>query len=116
AKMETDLPGYKSKDEGLEGIRNDIDRRRFRPLAEFETVGWSDCGCGADWVGGVVLDPFAGSGTALRVARRLGRRFIGIEISPEYAKMARQRVRADKYQEPPGGVPTLSEAFEDVRE
>ncbi len=59
----------------------------------FETVGWSDCGCKADWVGGVVLDPFAGSGTALRVARRLGRRFVGIEINPEYADMARQRVR-----------------------
>lgn len=40
-----------------------------------------------------MLDPFAGSGTALRVARKLGRRFIGIEINPEYAAMARQRVR-----------------------
>ena len=97
--------------------KNDLKRgMRYDKVcnAEYVTVGWSDCGCGADWGGGIVLDPFAGSGTALRVARRLRRRFIGIEISPEYVEMARQRVRADKYQEPPKGVPTLTEAFEDV--
>ena len=59
-------------------------------------------------VDGVVLDPFAGSGTALRVARKLGRSFIGIEINPEYAKMCEARVRGDKYTPPPEGVPTLS--------
>ncbi len=42
---------------------------------------------------GVVLDPFAGSGTALRVALELGRRAVGIEINPEYAAMARERCR-----------------------
>jgi len=61
---------------------------------------------------GVVLDPFAGSGTALRVARKLGRRFIGIEINPEYAAMCERRVRADKYQAPPDGVPTLTELLD----
>lgn len=35
-------------------------------------------------VGGVVLDPFAGSGTTLAVAKRLGRRFVGVELNPEY--------------------------------
>ena len=59
-------------------------------------------------VDGVVLDPFAGSGTALRVARKLGRSFIGIEINPEYAKMCESRVRGDKYTPPPEGVPILS--------
>ena len=42
--------------------------------------------------GGVVLDPFVGSGTTAIVARELGRRFIGIELNPEYADMARRRV------------------------
>jgi len=42
--------------------------------------------------GGVVLDPFVGSGTTAIVARELGRRFIGIELNPEYADMARHRV------------------------
>jgi len=59
-------------------------------------------------VDGVVLDPFAGSGTALRVARKLGRSFIGIEINPEYAAMCEARVRGDKYTPPPEGVPKLS--------
>ena len=41
--------------------------------------------------GGVVLDPFAGSGTTLAVARALGRRSIGIELKPEYVELAWQR-------------------------
>ena len=49
------------------------------------------------------MDPFGGSGTVGRVARRLGRRFILIEIKPEYADMARQRVRG-KYKPAPEGV------------
>lgn len=42
--------------------------------------------------GGVVLDPFAGSGTTGIVARRNERGFIGIEINPDYCKMARRRI------------------------
>ena len=41
--------------------------------------------------GGVVLDPFCGTGTALLVARELGRRAIGIDISEEYLALARRR-------------------------
>lgn len=40
---------------------------------------------------GIVLDPFCGTGTTLRVAKQLQRRSIGIEISPTYAELARQR-------------------------
>jgi len=40
---------------------------------------------------GVVLDPFVGTGTTAAVAMQLGRRAIGIDISPEYAEIARQR-------------------------
>lgn len=42
--------------------------------------------------GGVVLDPFAGSGTTLAVAKRLRRRWLGCELSAAYAKSARQRI------------------------
>jgi len=40
----------------------------------------------------VVLDPFAGAGTALRVAKSLHRRFVGVEMSEEYCEIARQRI------------------------
>src|SRR4051812_17705224 len=42
--------------------------------------------------GDLVLDPFAGSGTTLAVARRLGRRYLGIELSAEYAERIRARL------------------------
>lgn len=42
--------------------------------------------------GDTVLDPFAGSGTTLVVASRLGRRALGAEISPDYVKIAKKRL------------------------
>jgi len=46
--------------------------------------------------GGVVLDPFCGSGTTGLVALRHQRNFIGIEINPEYADMAKRRIEGDQ--------------------
>jgi DNA modification methylase len=45
--------------------------------------------------GGMVLDPFLGSGTTGLVADRLGRNCIGIELNPAYAAMAERRIRGD---------------------
>lgn len=59
--------------------------------AERETVGWSDCGHDT-WRQGVVLDPFAGSGTTLRIATGHGRDAIGIDLDARNADLARQRV------------------------
>ena len=42
----------------------------------------------------VVLDPFFGSGTTGAVAKRLGRRFIGIERDPNYVRLAQARIDA----------------------
>ncbi len=54
---------------------------------------WSDCGCGEPFVGGIVLDPFAGSGTTCEVAYHLGRTAIGIDASAKYLDMAIERVK-----------------------
>jgi site-specific DNA-methyltransferase (adenine-specific) len=42
--------------------------------------------------GDIVLDPFSGSGTTAKVARLLGRKYIGLEISEEYCEIARKRL------------------------
>jgi DNA modification methylase len=47
------------------------------------------CGCPE---GGVVLDPFVGSGTTAIVARKNNRHFVGCELNPEYVKMSRRRL------------------------
>jgi len=44
--------------------------------------------------GDVVLDPFFGTGTTGAVAKRLGRRWIGIEREPRYIRVARERIAA----------------------
>jgi site-specific DNA-methyltransferase (adenine-specific) len=44
--------------------------------------------------GDIVLDPFSGSGTTLAVAKKLGRRWLGFELSPEYAKQGTSRLRS----------------------
>lgn len=43
--------------------------------------------------GGIVLDPFSGSGTTALVACKLNRRFIGIELNPRYVRMSEERVQ-----------------------
>ena len=56
------------------------------------TTGWSECGCEAPRRPGIVLDPFAGSGTTLAVATGLGRDAIGIDLDERNADLARERV------------------------
>lgn len=48
--------------------------------------------------GGVVLDPFLGSGTVGAVAKRLLRQCVGIEMNPAYAEMAMRRIRVEGVQ------------------
>jgi hypothetical protein len=57
-----------------------------------ETVGWTDCGHGDAWRPGIVLDPFAGSGTTLAVATGHGRTAIGIDLDRRNTDLARDRV------------------------
>ena len=58
-----------------------------------ETLGWTDCQCTTpDYRPGVVLDPFAGSGTTLAVATGHGRRSIGIDLDDRNVDLARDRI------------------------
>jgi DNA modification methylase len=51
------------------------------------------CGCGTPTVRGIVLDPFFGAGTVGLVAEEHGRDWIGIEINPDYADLAWNRIK-----------------------
>ncbi len=55
-------------------------------LAEDHILSWSN-------EGDTVLDPMCGSGTTLKMAQKNNRNFIGIEISPDYCKIAEQRLK-----------------------
>jgi site-specific DNA-methyltransferase (adenine-specific) len=55
--------------------------------------------------GDLVLDPFAGSGTTLVVAKKLGRRWLGFELSTEYAASLRHRIRRVTVGDPLEGAP-----------
>ncbi len=57
-------------------------------LAKDHILSWSN-------QGDVVLDPMCGSGTTCKMAKRLGRRYIGLDISEEYCKIAEERVKME---------------------
>lgn len=65
------------------------------------TTGWQPtCTCQNEGKGRcIVLDPFMGSGTTALVAKRLNRNYIGIDINPEYCKMAQERLQGLTYKD-----------------
>ena len=56
--------------------------------------GYTDCGCDAGFEAGTVLDPFSGTGTTGIVSKRLGRKYIGIELSERYCQIQVRRLQA----------------------
>ncbi len=79
---------------GLQGGGETLDVRRG-PVVSTITTGWAaTCACGAPTVPATVLDPFAGSGTTLLVAQRLGKRAVGVELSEKYLALAQKRLEA----------------------
>jgi site-specific DNA-methyltransferase (adenine-specific) len=50
--------------------------------------------------GDLVLDPFAGSGTTVAVAKKLGRKYLGVELSDVYADGVRKRLQMIEFAEP----------------
>lgn len=61
--------------------------------ASYKTIGWTKCKCDDKFIPGVVLDPFAGSGTTLKVAKDLKLNYIGFELSKEYIDIALMRLK-----------------------
>jgi len=81
----------------FDGIDRGTDKRGIRLRCsdpEKRTTGWRPtCSCGEEkTVPAVVLDPFIGSGTTGIVAENLYRKWIGIELNPEYIEIAEKRI------------------------
>jgi len=64
-----------------------VDHPTQKPLEIIERMLKASCPAG-----GVVLDPFMGSGTTALAARKLGRHFVGFELNPAYCEIIRQRL------------------------
>ena len=63
-----------------------------------EIIGWEpSCKCDAEIIPCTVLDPFAGRGTTLMMAEKLGRRWIGIEVTKEASEIIRQNMITRKF-------------------
>ena len=56
------------------------------------TLGWTDCGHNNTWRNGLILDPFAGSGTTLAAATGHGRDALGYDLDPRNVDLAIERV------------------------
>jgi DNA modification methylase len=66
----------------------------WKAAAQRETTGWEpSCSCAATTRPQLVLDPFVGSGTTALVARKHGRRCIGIDLSADYLAIAAKRTQ-----------------------
>ena len=83
---------------GLQGGGETRDVRRG-PVVTTTTLGFlPTCSCGGETEPGLLIDPFAGSGTALMVAERLGRRHAGCDLNGDYVKMAEERIGREREQ------------------
>ncbi len=75
-----------------------------------ERAGWHGCQMPEQLLGRIikacsnpdetVLDPFSGSGTTLAAAKKLGRHYIGFELSKDYVNKARSRLKSTRHGDP----------------
>lgn len=82
----------KGKWEGKEQQESGDYDIRMGPKVERTDKGYSNCGCNAEFEGGIVLDPFMGSGTTAVVAKKFNRNYLGFEINKEYIDIAENRL------------------------
>ncbi len=85
-------PGVDTKVTG--DAMTDGNRDPKRHVTRTVTTGWNQtCKCPAhEPIPCTVIDPFLGSGTTALMAEHLGRNWLGCELNPEYAEIARQRI------------------------
>ncbi|GAH43871.1 unnamed protein product, partial [marine sediment metagenome] len=95
-----DAPQYKPRGSnkpewGVKTAMTPAGSKQGHPNFHYEQIdlGYTDCGCNVGFGPGVVMDIFAGSGTTGAVVKRLGRKYIGIELNPDYCKLHKKRLQ-----------------------
>ncbi len=76
----------------MAGDKNPLKRKHPAVFPDKIPYDFIQCFCPED---GIVLDPFAGSGSTLLMAKNLGRSFIGFDIVPEYCDLAKERLKIE---------------------
>ena len=79
--------GYFAGDEAIRNVRGNRVHEQQSPMGLLLRIILS-----STMLGDTVLDPFAGTGTTLVVARQLRRRSIGIEVDPDYVRIIEKRL------------------------
>ena len=97
ARVVNDSPSIPNQNAGWTAghgtLRNDADRPGSYEKPPVKTLSWKPtCDCNADKVPATVLDPFAGTGTTLLAAQRLGRTGVGVDLSEDYLNQAIKRL------------------------
>lgn len=82
------FPGY---------LKSTQDKFAFDHPAMFPEILAHDCIVSWSNMWDLVYDPFMGSGTTAKIAKFLGRKFIGSEISEEYCRIAEKRLLSDNF-------------------
>jgi site-specific DNA-methyltransferase (cytosine-N4-specific) len=75
-------------------LYNNSDNTKYRQQIIRTTKNKIRCDCNAEYIPGVVLDPFAGSGTVAETCLELDRKYIMIELNDEYIKLIHKRIEA----------------------
>ena len=66
-------------------------KEKYNSIPHFK--GLTKCGCNSEFISGIVIDPFFGSGTTGLVALKQNKKFIGIELNKEYIEIANKRLK-----------------------
>ena len=96
--IESEKYDYAKSKRQLTNVPNRSDSRHNtaeKPTLNKTITGLTDCNCKAGFTGGIVLDPFAGSGTTLQRVLQLNRNVIGIEASKEYFEIAEKKIEKE---------------------
>lgn len=85
-KKGSQCPQFKATEEEIEKYYSNEPNHHIHPIVDIKEIS---CGCNAGWKSGVVLDPFCGSGTVIKVAEKLQRTGIGVDLG--YQELSEKR-------------------------